>query len=340
MTATQDAEGTAAEGAAIERFEAEARAFLDAHAERRPEETFVWGQGSQNVSLFPEKSSEQQQADLAASRAWAQKVFDAGFGWITGPEAYGGRGLPEEYQRTWNRVAAEYQTPSLSIYGIGLGMVAPTILAHATDQVKEAYLRRMWRGDIVACQLFSEPSSGSDLASLQTRAVRDGDEWVVNGQKVWTSGAQVSDIGEIICRTDPDLPKHRGLTGFVVDMHAPGVEDLLGPGTRRRQVRLLLLGRLLGEQADVLRPLAPDERLLGATLGGGVEERPRLRLELLDRGHLGGGPLGVLRGGHGQVPFVSAPVSRGRGQRIRAPGTGSAGTAPAAGHRRTPGGLG
>ena len=101
-------------------------------------------------------------------------------------------------------------------------MVAPTILAHATEEVKERYLRPMYRGDIVACQLFSEPGAGSDLAGLQTRAVRDGDEWVVNGQKVWTSDAHLADIGEIICRTDPDPPKHKGLTGFVVDMHAPG----------------------------------------------------------------------------------------------------------------------
>ena len=109
-------------------------------------------------------------------------------------------------------------------FGIGLGMVAPTILAHATDPVKDAYLRKLYRGDVVACQLFSEPAAGSDLAGLQSRAVRDGDEWVINGQKVWTSGAQFSDIGEIICRTDPDLPKLKGQTGFVVDMKAPGVE--------------------------------------------------------------------------------------------------------------------
>ena len=103
-------------------------------------------------------------------------------------------------------------------------MVAPTILAHATEEVKHRYLRAMHRGDMVGCQLFSEPGAGSDLAGLQTRAVRDGDEWVVNGQKVWTSFAHLADIGEIICRTDADLPKHQGLTGFLVDMHAPGVE--------------------------------------------------------------------------------------------------------------------
>ena len=281
MTATQT-ESTAADGAVTpEQFEAEARAFLDASAERRPEETFVWGQGSENVSLFPERSPEQQQEDLAASRAWSQQVFDAGFGWITGPVEYGGRGLSADYQRIWGRLAAEYQTPSLSIYGIGLGMVAPTILAHATDEVKEAYLRKMWRGDIVACQLFSEPSAGSDLASLQTKAVKDGDEWILNGQKVWTSGAQVSDIGEIICRTDPDLPKHRGLTGFVVDMHAPGVDV--------RPLRQMTGGASFNEVffTDVR---VPDSHLLGEVNGGWTVALTTLMNE---RAAIGGGGGGV-----------------------------------------------
>ena len=136
MTVTEHAQPDTAGDTTPEQFEAEARAFLDANAQRRPEETFVWGQGSDNVSLFPERTPEQQAIDLAASRAWAQQVFDAGFGWITGPPELGGRGLSSEYQRIWGRVASEYQTPSLSIYGIGLGMVAPTILAHATEEVK------------------------------------------------------------------------------------------------------------------------------------------------------------------------------------------------------------
>ena len=282
MSVTQQAESSASAGApSPESFEADARAFLDANAEKRPEETFVWGQGSDDVSLFPEKTHEQEVADLAVSRAWAQQVFDAGFGWITGPTQYGGRGLSNDYQRIWGRVAADYRTPSMSIYGIGLGMVAPTILAHATDEAKEAYLRKMWRGDIVGCQLFSEPSSGSDLASLQTRAVKDGDEWVLNGQKVWTSGAQVSDVGEIICRTDPDLPKHRGLTGFVVDMHAPGVEV--------RPLRQMTGGASFNEVffTDVR---VPDSHLLGEVNGGWTVALTTLMNE---RAAIGGGGGGV-----------------------------------------------
>ena len=290
MTVTEQAGPSSPAGApAPEQFEGEARAFLEANAERRPVETFVWGQGSDDVGLFPERSPEEQRSDLAASRAWAQKVFDAGYGWITGPTEFGGRGLPTEYQRIWGRVASGYRTPSLGIYGIGLGMVAPTILAHGTDVVKEAYLRAMWRGDIVGCQLFSEPSSGSDLASLQTRADRDGDEWILNGQKVWTSGAQVSDIGEIICRTDPDLPKHRGLTGFVVDMHAPGVEvrplrQMTGGAsfnevffTDVRVPHSHLLGEVNGGWTVALTTLMNERASIGGG-GGGVSLPPSARL--------------------------------------------------------------
>jgi alkylation response protein AidB-like acyl-CoA dehydrogenase len=273
-------------------FESEARAFLDANAKKRPEETFVWGQGSDDVSLFPEKTPREEAADLAVSRTWAQQVFDAGFGWITGPRAYGGRDLPAEYQRIWGRVASDYRTPSQSIYGIGLGMVAPTILAHATEAVKEAYLRKMWRGDIVGCQLFSEPSSGSDLASLQTRAVKDGDEWILNGQKVWTSGAQVSDIGEIICRTDPDLPKHRGLTGFVVDMRAPGVEirplrQMTGGASFNEVFFTVALTTLMNERASIGGggggvSLPQSARLIEAARSVDKQDDPLIRQQLAE----------------------------------------------------------
>jgi acyl-CoA dehydrogenase len=265
----------------LEQFEKEARAFLDSHADKRPEETFAWGRGSDSVSLFPERTPEQEAADLAVARAWAQDEFDAGFGWITGPPAYGGRGLPRDYQRAYAALGADYRIPSMSAYGIGLGMVAPTILAHATEEVKQATLRPLYRGDIVGCQLFSEPSSGSDLASLQTRAERDGDEWVINGQKVWTSGAQLSDIGEIICRSDPSLPKHRGLTGFIVDMHAPGVEV--------RPLRQMTGGASFNEVffTDVR---VPDTHRLGEVNGGWTVALTTLMNE---RAAIGGGGGGV-----------------------------------------------
>ena len=280
---SQDGSATADSGTTVsaEQFEHDAREFLDAHAAKRPPDTFVWGEGSDHVGLFPERTPEQETADLAAARSWAQTVFDAGFGWITGPPAYGGRGLPREYERTYSRLAAEYRTPSMAIYGIGLGMVAPTILAHATAEVKEATLRPMYRGDIVGCQLFSEPSSGSDLASVQTRAERDGDQWILNGQKVWTSGAHLSDIGEIICRTDPDLPKHRGLTGFIVDMRAPGVEV--------RPLRQITGGATFNEVffTDVQ---VPDSHRLGDVNGGWSVALTTLMNE---RAAIGGGGGGI-----------------------------------------------
>lgn len=205
-------------------FRAEATAFLDANATKRVDEEFEWGKGSDAVGILEEKSPEEERAEVAAAKAWKAKEFDAGFGWIVGPEEHGGRALPTAYDRAYRELAAGYETPPMVPFAIGLGMVAPTILAHAIPEVRERYLRPMHRGDIVGCQLFSEPIAGSDLAGIRTRAVRDGDEWVLTGQKVWTSGAQYSDIGEIITRTSPDKPKHKGLTMFLVDMRAAGVD--------------------------------------------------------------------------------------------------------------------
>ncbi len=206
-------------------FRAEATDFLEANAKRRAEVTEVWGQGSDEVAILPERTPEEDAAILAAAKEWRAKVFDAGFGWISGPETYGGRGLPREYERIWQSLENDYDVPNIGPFGIGLGMVAPTILAHAIEDVKQRYLPAMYRGDTVACQLFSEPVAGSDLAGIQTKAIRDGEEWILNGQKVWTSGAHYSDIGEIITRTTTfDDSRHRGLTMFLVDMRAPGVE--------------------------------------------------------------------------------------------------------------------
>ncbi len=209
----------------VEDFASKARVFLEANAERKEvNKKFTWGEGTDNVSMFEERSREAEMEMLHKAKEWQAKRFDNGFGWITGPTEYGGAGLSNAHERAYNQVEREYRTAPLGVFQIGLGMVAPTILAHASDVAKEKYIRSMWRADIVGCQLFSEPGAGSDLASVQAKAERDGDEWLITGQKVWTSGAQFSDIGEIICRTDPSLPKHKGLTGFIVDMRAPGVE--------------------------------------------------------------------------------------------------------------------
>jgi alkylation response protein AidB-like acyl-CoA dehydrogenase len=262
-------------------FEAEALAFLDSNAKLRSEEAARWGEGSDRVALFSEKTRAQEQVEVADAKAWRTTVFDAGFGWITGPVQYGGRGLPSSYERLWQRLQAGYDVPSGARFGIGLGMVAPTILAHGSDAAKQRYLRSLYRAEIIACQLFSEPGAGSDLAGLQTAAVRDGDEWVVNGQKVWTSGAQYSDIGEVICRTDPTLPKHKGLTGFIVDMHAPGVDV--------RPLRQMTGGASFNEVffSDVR---IPDDHRLGAVNDGwGVA----LTTLMNERAAIGGGGVGV-----------------------------------------------
>jgi acyl-CoA dehydrogenase len=209
----------------VEDFATKARVFLEANAERKEvKKKFTWGEGTDNVSMFEERSRDAEMEMLRKAKEWQAKRFDNGFGWITGPTEYGGAGLSNAHERAYNQVEREYRTAPLGVFQIGLGMVAPTILAHASEAAKEKYIRAMWRADIVGCQLFSEPGAGSDLASVQAKAERDGDEWLITGQKVWTSGAQFSDIGEVICRTDPSLPKHKGLTGFIVDMHAPGVE--------------------------------------------------------------------------------------------------------------------
>lgn len=209
----------------LEQFQADALAFLEANAPRKEaEKKFVWGEGADKVTMFEEKDRQSEKLDVAKACAWRRKKFDAGFGYIFGPAQYGGRGLPVAYSRAYDALESKYEIPSQSCFTIGLGMVAPTIVDHGSDIARDLYVHKMYRGDIVGCQLFSEPGAGSDLANLSTKAERDGDEWIITGQKVWTSGAHYSDIGEIIARTDFDMPKHKGLTGFIVDMHAPGVE--------------------------------------------------------------------------------------------------------------------
>jgi alkylation response protein AidB-like acyl-CoA dehydrogenase len=207
----------------VDAFADEVTAFLDRCAVRTAAREFAWGQGSDDRSVFVETDPDTEAAELAAARAFRAARYDAGLGWITGPAAYGGRELSRAHEMVFHAVADRYTTPPMRFFGIGLGMVAPTVLAHGQQHIKDRYLPAMYRGDLVACQLFSEPGAGSDLASVSTRAVRTDDGWLVDGQKVWTSGAHYSDIALLLARTDRDLPKHKGLTMFLVDMRAAGV---------------------------------------------------------------------------------------------------------------------
>ncbi|MEU4144535.1 acyl-CoA dehydrogenase family protein [Streptomyces parvulus] len=152
--------------------------------------------------------------------------FDAGLAWVHYPQGLGGLGAPRSLQAVVDAELTAAGAPDNDPrrIGIGLGMAAPTILQYGTEEQKRRLLRPLWTGEEVWCQLFSEPGAGSDLAALGTRAVREGDHWVVDGQKVWTSSAHLARWAILIARTDPDLPKHRGITYFVCDMTDPGVE--------------------------------------------------------------------------------------------------------------------
>ena len=220
-------DGAATELSADEReaFIQEATAFLDANAERRPTSTeeFTWGHGPE-VALMGGREDGQEDERLAAARTWRAKVFDAGFGWLGGPVEYGGAGRNPELDRIYRGLEADFDVPDQGAWGVAWEMVAPAVLVHGSEDLKQRYLRRIYRGEILCSQLLSEPEGGSDLAGLRTRAVRDGDQWVVNGQKVWSSYAHKADFGQLMARTNPDVPKHQGLTMFLLPLDTEGVD--------------------------------------------------------------------------------------------------------------------
>jgi alkylation response protein AidB-like acyl-CoA dehydrogenase len=236
---------------------------------------------------------------VARARAFQQALADAGYAGLTWPPAYGGRGLPNHFQRIFDREAAAFQLPPQALV-IGLGMCGPTILAHGTEEQKHALIPPLLRGDDVWCELFSEPGAGSDLASVQTRADRDGDEWVLHGQKVWTSGAHHSDRAACLARTDPDRPKHEGITMFVVDMRAPGVST--------RPLRQMTGDTQFSEVfLDGVRVGGPD--VLGEVDGGWRVARTMLAFE---RQALGGlSASGTGGGGGGLAAIIAEARSRG-----------------------------
>lgn len=154
---------------------------------------------------------------------WYHKRYDAGYSCLTWPKEYGGQGLTQLHQVIWNQEVSNYGEPD-EYFVIGIGNCGPALMAYASEEQKKELLPRMARADDIWCQLFSEPSAGSDVAGLSTKATKDGDDWKLNGQKIWTSGAQYSRYGVILTRTDPTVSKYRGLTMFMIDLQQPGVE--------------------------------------------------------------------------------------------------------------------
>jgi alkylation response protein AidB-like acyl-CoA dehydrogenase len=188
-------------------FRAELRAWLEANLPAG------WADREPTVGL----------EDLDFMRSWTRRLFDAGYAGITWPKEYGGLALPPTYQGIYLEESARHDAPG-HIGVIGIGMAGPTIMAWGSAEHKQRYLRPLLAGEEIWCQAFSEPGAGSDLAGARTRAVLDGDEWVVNGQKVWSSYAHVADWCILVVRTDPDAERHRGLSFLLLDMRAPGVQ--------------------------------------------------------------------------------------------------------------------
>ncbi|MCB1692744.1 MAG: acyl-CoA dehydrogenase family protein [Pseudomonadales bacterium] len=171
----------------------------------------------------PKHEAYSQEDFLKAAKAWQLEKYNAGWACLRWPVEYGGRGASAAEAAIFAEEEAKYSLPT-GPFTIGQGMAAPTLMAYATDEQKKRYLPKLASGEEIWCQLFSEPAGGSDLAALRTRSVRDGDDWVINGQKIWTSGAHYSDFGILVTRSDPNVPKHKGLTYFFLSMKSPGVD--------------------------------------------------------------------------------------------------------------------
>jgi alkylation response protein AidB-like acyl-CoA dehydrogenase len=246
---------------ALEEFCARAEAWLEANRDRRPPaRELVWGEGSDDVSVFRNLTAEEERRHIESVRVWQQQKMDAGYGSIGWPAEYGGAGLSRAYEHAFRSLESGFDTPAgHEAVSITLELVGPTILTAGDDEQKRRYLPRLRRTDDMWCQLFSEPGAGSDLASLTTKAERHGDHWQLDGQKVWTSGAQYADFGYIICRTDPVAPRHAGLTAFLIPMDAPGVEV--------RPLRQMSGGSSFNE-VFLTGVIVPDENRLGPVGGG------------------------------------------------------------------------
>jgi alkylation response protein AidB-like acyl-CoA dehydrogenase len=270
----------------VETFRRHARDWLAANARKRGASDDANPMGGP----AHEMGSQAERDHVAWAREFQGKLHDAGLAGITVPREYGGQGLSRAHQIAYTQESAAYVVPVVN--GLGFGLFIPTVLAHGTEEQKKHYVPKVLRNELIFCQLFSEPGAGSDLAGVQSKAEKHENEWILNGQKVWTSGAQIADIGGGPFRTDPDLPKHQGLSFFVVDMHQPGVE-----------VRPIV--QITGE-SHFNEVFFTDARTTDDNLIGGIGEGWRVALTMLmnERMTLGGGGGGPNRRGGGEGAIV------------------------------------
>jgi alkylation response protein AidB-like acyl-CoA dehydrogenase len=202
-----------------------AATWLRDNATRRPVAGSAWGSGPDGVAVFHDLDDDAERELLERLMTWQRCKFDAGYGAITWPVELGGAGLTVHHLEAFLEEESAYDLPpSHETFSVTVRLIAPTIARFGTDDQQARFIRPFLRTEMLCCQLFSEPGAGSDLAGLRTTARRDGDEWVINGQKVWSSGARFAEWGELICRSDSSVPKHAGLTAFLVPMDAPGIE--------------------------------------------------------------------------------------------------------------------
>ena len=237
MLSTDEHPAQPDEQVSIDEFVADARKWFENNAVRRApvtnnEDTNGHDTNGQefngqefNVSVFADMTFEQEQAHISKIAQWIQRKATQGYHAVDWSPQYGGLGLSRAHTRALGRVEHEFESPGRhELISVTVTLIAPTLQAFGSQSLKDRFIPGLRSAEILCCQLFSEPGAGSDLAGLSCRAVRDGDEWVINGQKVWSSGAQFSQWGELIARTDPDVAKHKGLTAFMLPLDAPGVE--------------------------------------------------------------------------------------------------------------------
>jgi len=207
-------------------FRDRARAWLETQAPRRTAETAQeWGDGEFSVVVFHDATDEEELAVLRAYTTWHQQKVEAGFGSIAVAIEYGGLGSSNSHDAAFKELEAQFEVPrDHELISVTSKLIAPTIAEYGTPEQRTRWCRQFFQLESFCCQLFSEPGAGSDLAAVSCRAERDGDEWVLTGQKVWTSTARIAEYGFAICRTNPDVAKHAGLTAFLVPLGAPGLE--------------------------------------------------------------------------------------------------------------------